>query len=631
MIIKGITPCKICGGFGLKRFISFGKMPVANAFLKKEDLERPEYTYDMEVGFCDNCKMVQLIENVPYEKYIVPDMTGKTKYAFFSSTSKFMEEHFAEFAREVEAKFLKENLRVLELGSNDGIMLKAFKNRRNVLGIEPSHNVADIAISLGIETIKDFFTEGLARKLLAERGKFKAILSTNVFLNIIDIHSAMNGISALLEDDGIFATEDPYIMDILEKTSYDQIYDEHVWYFSLSSLSNLCRMHGMEVFDAERQWVHGGSMRVYMCKKGAYEKTERLKKYIDEEEKKGIAGLQAYLNFAKNVEESKLRLIELLMDLKAKGKKIVGYAAASKGTIVQNYCNIGTDIMDYISDSTPFKQGLFSPGKHIPVVSPDFFHNDKDANYAVLGAWNHAKEIMAKEKDFVARGGRFIVHMPHPHIVEAGEFDNLGNQNNNVKNNEKIINEKGGVVGGNVNENIVRDVKNEGKSANGLLVDNGRANGVSEQIGDKLNIETKQLKIFANDQGYLFDTITANDKIFDGKFGQVLVSEVYPGVIKGLHLHHKQIDYTTCIKGNVKYVAVKEKADGTNEIRVLVVGEKNPVLIKTPPEIWHGYMPLGNQPATILHMMDKVYDFNEPDTERKDVYAFGDVWTVKPS
>ena len=535
-------------------------MPVANAFLSKEQLEKEEFLYPMEVGFCENCKMVQLVNIVPYEKYIVPDISGKRNYAFFSSTSKSMEEHFAELAKDIETKFLEKDSKVLEIGSNDGIMLKAFKNHK-VLGVEPSNNVAEVAVSIGVETITEFFTKALAEKILAEKGKFRTIASTNVILNIIDLHECMESINLLLDEKGVFITEDPYVLSILEQTAYDQIYDEHIWYFSLTSMNNLLNMHGMEVFDAEKQWVHGGSMRVYACKIGKYEKTERLKDYLLEETKRGIDKIEPYLKFSRNTEESKETLSKLLRKLKSEGKKIVGYGASSKGTIVCNYCGIGTDILDYISDSTPYKQGLYNPGKHIPVVSPDVFHMDH-ADYAILFIPNHIKEVMGKEQEFIGRGGKFIVHWP----------------------NVKVMPE---------------------------------------------TVEVKNLKVFANDQGYLFETLRDDDKIFNGKFGQVLVSVLYPGVIKGMHKHEKQTDYTSCIKGNVKYVAIKENKDGTLEVKTFVIGERNPLLIKTPPGIWHGYTPLSNQEAVILHVMDKAYDVNDDDTERKDPYFFGDVWSVK--
>ena len=584
--------CPICNTQCLIEFINFGQMPIANAFLKQEDIYKPEFKYEMAVGFCENCKMVQLINIVPYDKYIVPDQTGKTNYAFFSSTSKAMEEHFAEIANEIEEKFLTPDSQVLEIGSNDGIFLKAFKNHKT-LGIEPSDNVADIAKSIGIETITEFFSEELTKKIVEQRGRFKAIFSANVILNIIDLHDLLRGVNYLLEDKGVFVFEDPYIVDILEKTSYDQIYDEHVWYFSLTSLSNLLERHGMEIFHAQREWVHGGSMRVYTCKKGAYEKTEQLKKYLEEEHQKKIHEIEPYAEFAQRAQKSKQELQTLLGDLKSQGKKIVGYAAASKGTIVLNYCDIGKETLDYISDSTPFKQGLYSPGKHIPIVSPEHFHQDKEADYALLSAWNHAKEIIGKEKEFIERGGRFIVHYPEARILDPKEFED-----NPSEEEPKTL--------------IVKKQKQE-----------------NIQFGQISEIEIKPLKIFANDQGYLFETLRADDPIYQGQFGQNLISIVYPGIIKGLHLHEKQIDYSTCIKGNLKYVAVKQNSDGTVTVQTIVIGEKNPIMIKCPPGIWHGYTPVGNKEAVILHTADKTFDPANDDTLRKDPFEFGDVWTPK--
>ena len=603
--------CPLCKTQNLVKFISFGKMPVANAFLKPSELQKPgfvEYVYNMDVGFCENCNMVQLINIVPYAKYIVPDETGKTHYAFFSSTSVAMQEHFADLAHEVEQRFLDRNPKVLEIGSNDGIMLKSFLNRRNVLGIEPSQNVAEIAQQQGIETITQFFSEQLAKSIVLSRGRFRVVLSTNVTLNIIDLHDLMRGLNALLDDNGVFITEDPYILDILEKTSYDQIYDEHIWYFSLTSLSNLYRMHGFEIFDAERQWVHGGSMRVYACKRGTYPKTQRFLQLLEQEKQKGIDTINPYIQFAENTAQSKKELQNLLLHLKSQDKKIVGYAAASKGTIIQNYCNVGREILDYISDSTPYKQGLLSPGKHIPIVSPEHFHNDKNVDYALLAAWNHAAEIMKKETDFLARGGRFIVHYPKARILEP-EF-----------------------TGG---DNVIKQYAQIEQSINSTTANsNTFINNLPSEVKNTFSdIRIKPLKLFSDEQGYLFETLRQDDELFDGKFGQVLVSVLYPGVIKGLHRHSKQTDYTTCIKGNIKYVVAKEKAGGSREadFKTFVVGETNPILIKIPPGYWHGYMVLGGEKAIILHTMDKTYNPQEPDTDEISPFTFGDVWTIKDS
>ncbi|MEK6871646.1 MAG: methyltransferase domain-containing protein [Nanoarchaeota archaeon] len=570
--------CKICHASTLKKFISFGKMPVANAYVQKEDLTGAEYFYDMEVGFCESCTMVQMINVVPYDKYIIPDKSGKTQYAFFSSTSNVMQEHFAAVAQELKERFLKNNDNVLEIGSNDGIFLQHFTE--NGLGIEPSENVSEVARAKGLNVINEFFSEALAEKIVRNYGNFKTIFSSNVILNIIDIHDLVRGVKKLLTQNGVFVIEDPYILDILEHNAYDQIYDEHVWYFSLHSLSHLFGMHDLQIFDAQREAVHGGSMRVYVCKKGMYEPTPQLQKYLAEEKTKKVDSLEVYESFARRVEKNKEELVSLLSDLKKKGKRIVGYAAASKGSIIQNYCNVGPSVIDYISDSTPFKQGLFTPGKHISIVSPDYFHKD-NPDYAFIFAWNHAKEIIEKEKEFIARGGKFIVHLPYPHIL---------NENDDV-------------------EKTHADTTQQTDLIEGVAI--------------------KKLKIFANEQGYLFETLRNDDPFFGGAFGQALVFEVYPGVLKGYHLHEKHDEYITCVKGNIKYIVVKEYPDGSKKINTFIIGERNPMLLKIPRGLWRGYMPLENKSAMIMDIMSKPYDPRDPDTQEKDVFAFGDVWTVK--
>ncbi|MCL5018363.1 MAG: class I SAM-dependent methyltransferase [Candidatus Pacearchaeota archaeon] len=407
--------CHVCNKDNLQEIISFGDMPVANAFLKKEDLQKPEFKYEMKVGFCEDCKMVQLVNIVPYDKYIIPDTDGIRNYAFFSSTSKSMTEHFAGMAKDIEDRFLDSNSQVMEIGSNDGIMLQAFKKNK-VLGIEPSHNVAKIAADKGIDTMTEFFSEKLSEKISKERGKFKTIATTNVFLNIIDVHDFLRGTYNLLDKKGVFITEDPYIQNILSQKAYDQIYDEHIWYFSLHSLENLLNMNGMEIFDAEKQDVHGGSMRVYSCKKGDYKLTDRVKKYFEEEKENKIDTEIPYKRFADEVKVSKEKLSELLAHLKNERKRIVGYGASSKGTIVCNYCDIGTETLEYIADAK-HKVGKFSPGKHIPIVSQEEVFRKDNPDYALLFIPNHLKEVVGKEKKFLEQGGRFITHWPEPRII----------------------------------------------------------------------------------------------------------------------------------------------------------------------------------------------------------------------
>jgi len=400
--------CRICG-HELETFLSLGQQPIANAFLKKKDLDKPEFMFELAAGFCDSCKMVQLVHTVPKEKLF------NEHYAYFSSISKTMEEHFKEFSKELSEKFIeKDNELIIEIGCNDGIMLKNFdKTRLKVLGVEPSSNVAEVARKRGLKVITEFFNTNLTKKIINEKGKAKIIYAANTICHIEALHEVAKGISLLLDEKGVFVFEDPYLIDIIEKNAYDQIYDEHVWYFSVTSLRNLFREYGLIIFDIQKQSTHGGSMRYYVCKDMAYPINNRVINAFKEEKQKGLLSIETYNKFAKEVEKSKEMLVKKLHELKAQNKKICGYAASSKGTVVLNYCNIGKDILDYLQDNTPTKQGLYSPGKHIPIVSPEYFHKNLP-DYALLLAWNYAEEIKEKEKD---SGVKFIVHIPYVRII----------------------------------------------------------------------------------------------------------------------------------------------------------------------------------------------------------------------
>ena len=403
-----MTKCLICKN-NIKPFISFGKQPIANGFLSPEQFKK-EYFYNLKVGFCDNCKMVQLTELVDREKMF------HGNYAFYSSTSRSMAEHFKKFADEIYKKYLdtKNKPFVVEIGSNDGIMLQNFSEKKVLhLGIEPSANVAKEAKKKGINTMVNFFDEKLARKIVTKYGQADAFLGANVICHIPYIHSVFAGVKLLLKSKGVFVFEEPYLGDVIEKTSYDQIYDEHCFYYSVTSVNNLAEMHDLQVFDIKPQETHGGSMRYYLSHKGSHKISKAVKKYGDYESKLGLYKLSTYDKFKKNVEKSKKDLVSMLKQLKKQNKRVVGYAATSKSTTVLNYCNIGSDLIEFISDTTPIKQGKYSPGIHIPVRSHEEFKKNYP-DYAVLFAWNHSKEIMANEKNFMKRGGKWITFAPAP-------------------------------------------------------------------------------------------------------------------------------------------------------------------------------------------------------------------------
>lgn len=311
----------------------------------------------------------------------------------------------------------KEDPFVVEIGSNDGIMLGNFKEWGvRHLGCEPSANVAKVATEKGINTIVEFFNEELADSIIKNNGQADAFIAANVMCHIPYFHSIVAGISKLIKKTGIVIFEDPYLGDVIEKTSYDQIYDEHTFLFSVTSINYIFSKYGMEVVHIEHQETHGGSMRYFIGHKGVRERSKEATAQIQKELELGLDNSNTYEIFRQNCEKSRVDLKQLLTELKSKGKSIAGYGATSKSTTILNYSDIGADLIDYICDNTPIKQGKFSPGKHIPIEPIETF-KENYPDYAVLFAYNHAKEIMNKETEFINNGGKWILFVPNVHIV----------------------------------------------------------------------------------------------------------------------------------------------------------------------------------------------------------------------
>jgi methylation protein EvaC len=300
----------------------------------------------------------------------------------------------------------------VEIGSNDGIMLQNFAEVGiRHLGVEPSVNVANVARDNGINTISEFFDEKLAKRILEEYGQADVILAANVMCHIPYLHAIIAGMKLLLKPDGILVFEDPYLGDVIENTTYDQIYDEHVFLFCASSIKHFLERHDMEIFDVEPQITHGGSMRYYISANGKRAVSSHLSRQLAKEEYLGLNKRQTYEQFAVRCDQARTDLMKLLEEIRGKGGRIVGYAATSKSTTIINFCGITNKHIDYICDTTPIKQGKFSPGAHIPILSHQMF-KEHYPDYALLFAYNHEKEIMAKETEFIASGGKWIVYVP---------------------------------------------------------------------------------------------------------------------------------------------------------------------------------------------------------------------------
>ena len=403
--------CRVCQA-GIAPFMTFGRMPIANGFLTQEQIPA-EYFFELAPAFCSRCATFQLMEQP------APERMFHAQYAFHSSSSRHMQRHFQAFAELVIERVLRarSNPFVVELGSNDGIMLRHFKSAGyRHLGIEPSTNVGDVARAQGIATISEFFDASLAGRIVAEHGAADAILAANVMCHIPDIHQVGAGIARLLAPDGVLMFEDPYLGDMVAKTSYDQIYDEHVFIFSAASVASAFGRHGLELIDVLPQTTHGGSMRYVLGPRGRHAVSPAVPALLGAERREGLDNPATFDRFRQKCETSRRALRELLDALRREGKRVVGYGATSKSTTVTNFCGIGPEHVEFVSDTTPIKQGKLTPGSHIPVKPYDaFVQNPPD--YALLFAWNHAAEIFEKEKAFTEGGGKWITFVPEVGVI----------------------------------------------------------------------------------------------------------------------------------------------------------------------------------------------------------------------
>jgi SAM-dependent methyltransferase len=387
-------------------------MPPSNSFLTEKQLGSPEESYPLDVYFCKNCNLVQLLDIVS------PDELFKN-YAYFTGASLPMKQHFALLAEDIIKTYkLTSNSLVVDIGGNDGSLLSNFKKHNiKVLNVEPSANVAKVSRKLGIDTVNDYWNSETASKIYKKWGKAKVILATNVFAHVDDSHSFLEGVDLLLEEDGVFVVEVPYLVDLLEKTEFDTIYHEHLSYFAIKPMEILFEKHNLKIVDVKRIWVHGGSIRIYANKKSeALQITNAVSELLALEKKLKLNSLETYEKFAEKVRLNREKLQKLLEKLKKEGKKIIGYGAPAKGNVLLNYCKIGTEFLDYVVDTTSFKQGKYTPGMHLYVFPVEKIRED-NPDFLLLLAWNYSEQIFKKEKEYQKNGGKFIIPIPEPKIV----------------------------------------------------------------------------------------------------------------------------------------------------------------------------------------------------------------------
>lgn len=408
--------CRLCGSDLRHVFVDLGMSPLCESFLSADQCDGMEAYFPLHALVCAECLLVQVPE------YVRPnEIFGD--YAYFSSYSPSWVAHAERYCAAIRQRLgLDENSSVVEIASNDGYLLQHFKPLGiPALGIEPAGNVAEVAIRRGIETRIEFFGSALAHQLVREGRAADLIIGNNVLAQVPDLHDFVAGLRILLKPEGIVTLEFPHLQRLMAEAQFDTIYHEHFSYFSLLTLRNLAERHDLEIIDVETLPTHGGSLRVYLARAESIQpQGASVSRVLDEEKQAGLDDMVGYAAFADRVKRVKRELLGLLIELRNTGKTICGYGAPGKGNTLLNYCGIGPDFLEFTVDRNPHKHGRFTPGMHIPIL-PVAALDIARPDYVLILPWNLRKEIMTQIRHISSWGGRFIVPIPTPHIIEAEE------------------------------------------------------------------------------------------------------------------------------------------------------------------------------------------------------------------
>lgn len=412
MIHHRRTSCRVCGDIRLRPFLSLGPMPLANSFLRSPEEFADELFYPLDVYLCETCSLVQVSD------VINPDLLFRN-YLYVSGISDTITAHNIEYARTiVDLLKLEADDLVVEIGSNDGSLLKCFKQHGlRTLGIEPARNIAQMACAGGIETIDQFFNASTARLVRESHGLAKVVIGNNVLAHVDDTQDFLLGCMQLLDENGLLVIEVPYLRDLIDRLEYDTIYHEHLCYFSAGTLMRLCDGLGLSIVRMDHVPVHGGSLRMYAGPQGRCgSHSKDVSRLAEQEHAAGLAELAYYERFVTDVENSRRAILDLLETLKREEKTVAAYGAPAKGNTLLNYCGIDTRLVPYTVDKNPMKVGRYTPGMHIPVLAVSTLI-ERQPDYLLIMAWNFAEEIMRQQQEYRDRGGRFILPIPEPRIV----------------------------------------------------------------------------------------------------------------------------------------------------------------------------------------------------------------------
>ncbi|MEK6914060.1 MAG: class I SAM-dependent methyltransferase [Nanoarchaeota archaeon] len=413
---RKLDNCRMCDSKDLYRFLDLGFMPPADAILKKHELDEPEVHFPLVVAQCQSCGLTQLTYAVN------PELLYGEKYSYESSITETGKKHFFKMANSIFNKLdLKINDLVIDIGSNVGVLLEGFRNNGcNILGIDAAPKIVKIANERGIETWQSLINPEIASKIVYEKCKAKVVCGTNVFAHIDDKKGLIISLKIILDEDGVFVIEAPYLIDLIDNLEYDTIYLDHLEYLSLKPLVKFFEKNGFEVFDVEKYEIHGSSIRVFVGKNGKRNISNSVYEMLKSEEEKGIYRKEILDDFAKKIKKHKKDFVEMLRELKKQNKKIIGISAPAKGNTLLNYCKIHEDLIDYMTEKSGLKPGHYTPGMHIPIIEEEKLLEDSQADYGVIFAWNFAEEIIKNpiNQKFYRNGGKFIKPIPNPIIME---------------------------------------------------------------------------------------------------------------------------------------------------------------------------------------------------------------------